>query len=136
MRITLERVLILKSVDLFSSVPPDALVEVAEILEEMEFEAGAQILREGDVGTAMFIIVEGRVRVHSEGRDIADLGPREVFGELAALDPEPRSASVTAIEPTQLFKLSSGPFLRLMAGYMDVTRGILRVLCDRLRAAT
>lgn len=134
MRITLERVLILKSIDLFSSVPPDALVEVASILEEMEFEPGEEILREGEMGTAMFIIIEGRVRVQSNGRDIAELGPREVFGELAALDPEPRSASVTALQPTQLFKLSSAPFLRLMANYVEVTRGILRVLCRRMRA--
>lgn len=134
MLITLERVLILKSIDLFSSVPPDALVEVASILEEMEFESGEEILREGDMGTAMFIIIDGSVRVHANGRDIAELGPREVFGELAALDPEPRSASVTALEPTQIFKLSSAPLLRLMANYMEVTRGILRVLCERVRA--
>jgi len=132
-RITLERVLILKSVDLFSSVPPDALVEVASILEEMELEPGENILQEGAMGTAMFIIVEGRVRVHAGGRDIAELGPKEVFGELAALDPKPRSASVTAVEPTQLFKVSSAPLLRLMTNYMEVTRGILKVLCERVR---
>ncbi len=135
MRITLERVLILKSVDLFSAVPADALVEVASILEEMEFGPGEEILREGGMGTAMFIIIDGRIRVHSGGRDIAELGPREIFGELAALDPEQRAASVTALEPTQLFKLSSAPFLRLMANHMEVTRGILRVLCGRIRAA-
>ncbi len=134
MRITLERVLILKSIDLFSAVPPDALVEVASILQEMEVEPGEEILHEGDTGTAMYIIVDGRVRVRAKGRDIAELGPSEVFGELAALDPEPRSASVTALEPTQLFKLSSAPLFQLMASYMDVTRGILRVLCRRIRA--
>ena len=134
MRITLERVLILKSLDLFSSVPPDALVEVASILEEVECEPGEEILREGQMGTAMFTIIEGRVRVRAGDRDVAELGPGEVFGELAALDPQPRSASVTAIEPTQLFKLSSAPLLRLMANYLEVTRGILRVLCQRVRA--
>ncbi len=134
MRITLEKVLILKSIDLFSAVPPDALAEVASILEEIEVEPGEEILHEGDTGTAMYIIVDGRVRVRAKGRDIAELGPSEVFGELAALDPEPRSASVTALEPTQLFKLSSAPLFQLMASYMDVTRGILRVLCRRIRA--
>ena len=134
MRITLEKVLILKSIDLFSAVPPDALAEVASILEEMEVESGEEILHEGDPGTAMYIIVDGRVRVRAKGREIAELGPSEVFGELAALDPEPRSASVTALEPTQLFKLSSASLFQLMASYMDVTRGILRVLCRRIRA--
>lgn len=133
MRLTLEKVLILKSVDLFSSVPEDALVEVASILEELEVEPGEEIIRQGDMGTAMYVIVEGRVNVHADGRDRAEMGPREVFGELAALDPEPRAASVTALEPTQLFKLSRTPLLELMADYSEVTSGVLKVLCRRMR---
>jgi len=133
MRLTLEKVLILKSVDLFSSVPEDALVEVASILEELEVEPGEEIIRQGDMGTAMYVIVEGRVKVHADGRDRAEMGPREVFGELAALDPEPRAASVTALEPTQLFKLSRTPLLELMADYSEVTSGVLKVLCRRMR---
>ncbi len=135
MRLTLEKVLILKSVELLSSVPEDALVEVASILEEIEVEAGDEIIRQGEMGTAMYIIVEGRVRVHADGRDLAELGPREVFGELAALDPQPRAASVTALEPTQLFRLSRTPFLELMADHSEVTSGVLKVLCRRMRKA-
>lgn len=133
-RITLEKVLILKSVDLLSSVPEDALVEIASILEEVDVEPGRDIIVRGEMGTAMYIIIDGRVRVHADNRDIAELGPREVFGELAALDPEPRAATVTAVEPAQLFKLSSVPLFELMADHIDVTRGILRVLCRRVRS--
>jgi CRP-like cAMP-binding protein len=136
MRITLEKVLILQSVDLLSSVPEDALVEIASILEEVDVEPDSDIISQGEMGTAMYIIIDGRVRVHADGRDIAELGPREVFGELAALDPEPRAASVTAVEPTQLFKLSSVPLFELMADHMGVTRGILKVLCRRVRATS
>ena len=136
MRLTLEKVLILKSVDLLSSVPEDALVEVASILEEVDVEPGSDIIRQGEMGTAMYIIIDGRVRVHADGRDIAELRPREVFGELAALDPEPRAASVTAVEPTQLFKLSSAQLFELMSDHMGVTRGIVRVLCQRVRSVS
>ena len=133
MRITLEKVLILKSVELLSSVPEDVLVNVASILEELEAAPGEEIIRQGDLGTSMFIIIEGRVRVHADSRDIAELGPREVFGELAALDPQPRAASVEAIEPTQFFKLSRRPFLELMAEHPEVTSGVFKVLCQRMR---
>ena len=135
MRLTLEKVLVLKSVGLLSSVPEDALIEVASILEELEYEAGDEIIREGELGTTMYIIVEGRVRVHANGRDLAELGSREVFGELAALDPQPRAASVTALEHTQLFGVSRGPFLELMADYAEVSTAVLKVLCQRLRAS-
>ena len=133
MRLTLEKVLVLKSVDLLSSVPENALVEVASILEEMGVETGAEIIRQGDMGTTMYVIVEGRVRVHTDGHEVAELGPREVFGELAALDPHPRAATVTALEPTELFAISRTPFLELMADHSDVTRGVFKVLCHRLR---
>ena len=133
MRLTLEKVLILKSVDLFSSVPEESLVNVASILEEVEAEPGEEIIRKGDLGTSMYIIIDGKVRVHMDGQDLAELGPREVFGELAALDPQPRAASVTALESTQLFKLSRGPLLELMGDHSEVTSGVLKVLCRRMR---
>jgi protein-L-isoaspartate(D-aspartate) O-methyltransferase len=57
----------------------------------------------------------------------------EIFGELAVLDPAPRSASVVALEATHLFRLDGDVFALLMAGSHDIVRGVLHVLCDRLR---
>ena len=133
MRLTIEKILILKSVDLFSGIPEEDLAPVAAILEEIDVESGRDIIVEGEVGTSMYIIVERRVSVRREGRDIAVLGPREVFGELAALDPEPRSATVTALEDTQLLKLSAAPLLELLGDNPSMTQGIFKVLCQRLR---
>lgn len=62
------------------------------------------------------------------------LNERTVFGELAALDPEPRSATITAIEDCHLFKLEEGPLYDLMAEHVEVVRGIIRVLCRRMRS--
>jgi CRP/FNR family transcriptional regulator, cyclic AMP receptor protein len=59
-----------------------------------------------------------------------------VFGELATLDPAPRSATVTALADTELLELSAAPFLELLIDHPGVTRGIFRVLCARLRAAS
>jgi CRP-like cAMP-binding protein len=57
-----------------------------------------------------------------------------VFGEMALLDPEPRMASVTAVEDTQLLRLEREAFLSLMARHVEVAQGVIRVLLRRLRA--
>jgi len=133
MLLTIEKVMILKSTDIFSATPEEDLIEVASIVEEVEYKKGKDIFVKGDIGTSMYIIVEGQVRVHDEGKKIADLVEKTVFGELAALDPEPRMATVTALEDTHLFRLDQGPLYDLMAEHIEVVRGITRVLCQRLR---
>lgn len=133
MLLTIERVIILKSVGIFSEVPEEDLVEVASIVEEVEVEAGKEIIKKGDIGTSMYIIVKGRAKVHDGEKVIAELPERTVFGELAALDPEPRSASVSALVDCELFKLEEGPLYDLMAEHVEVVRGIIRVLCRRMR---
>ncbi len=133
MRLTIEKVMILKSVDIFSETPEEDLIEVASIVEELEVKAGKEIITKGDIGTSMYIIVEGQVRVHDGDKVFATFGRREVVGELAALDPEPRTATVTAIEDTDLFRLDEGPLYDLMAEHIEVVRGITRVLCNRIR---
>jgi CRP-like cAMP-binding protein len=105
-------------------------------MEEVELEAGEPVFEKGEVGNSMYIIVLGRVRVHDGERTIVHLGERDVFGELAVLDPEPRSASVTAAEATQLFRLEREPLYEVMADHVEIASGIFRVLCQRLRAAT
>ena len=132
--LTIEKVIILKSVEIFQSMPDEHLADVVGILREREVHTGEEIIREGDVGTSMFIIVDGSVRVHRKEKEIAVLRSREVFGELAALDPEPRSASVTALEETLLFELEGTDLYEIMADHTDVVRGVVRVLCQRVRS--
>jgi len=134
MLLTIEKVIILRTISIFSETPEEILAEVASILDESEVKAGETIFEKGEIGRSMYIIVEGKVRVHDEDRTIAELGERDVFGELAALDPEPRLASVTALEDTQLFRLDQDALYELMAEHIEVGRGIIRVLCQRLRS--
>jgi len=74
------------------------------------------------------------VRVYDGARTIVELDKDEIFGELALLDPEPRVASVAAVEDTRLFRLDREAFAELMAGNIEIVRGVLHVLCERLRA--
>jgi HEAT repeat protein/ATP/ADP translocase len=131
---TLERVLILKSVHIFADTPDDILAGVATILEEVDVPAGETIFQEGELGSSMYLIARGSVRVHDGTHTLNNLGERDVFGEMALLDPEPRVASVTALEDTLLFRLDQEPFYELMADRVEVVRGIFRVLTSYVRA--
>jgi HEAT repeat protein len=133
MLLTIEKVLILKTVSIFAETPEEILAEVAAILEEVDVQAGETILHKDDVGRCMYIIVDGRVRIHNGDQTIAYLEARDIFGELAVLDAEPRSASVTTEVDTHLFRLDQDALYELMADRFEVARGIIRVLCRRVR---
>jgi CRP-like cAMP-binding protein len=102
---TIEKVIILKTVDMFSQTPDDVLADIADLLEEMDVLENETIFKKGDPGDSMYVIVDGKVRVHDGDRLINYLTERDVFGEMALLDPEPRIASVSTTEPTRLFRL-------------------------------
>ncbi|MCB1644282.1 MAG: cyclic nucleotide-binding domain-containing protein [Pseudomonadales bacterium] len=133
MLLTIEKVLILKSVKIFSSVPEAQLVDMATVIDTVEYDAGDVIIRQGELGTSMYIVANGMVRFFDGEKELGVLGSRAVFGELSALDPEPRSVSVAAVENCTLLKLEGETLYELMAGNKEVTRGIVQVLCDYAR---
>ena len=133
MLLTIEKVLILKTVNIFSSVPEAQLVDLATIVESVEFDAGEIIMHKGDLGSSMYIVADGKVRIFEEEQELGILGNRAVFGDLAALDPEPRAASVQAVEDCTLLRIEGESLYELMAGNREVTRGIVQVLCDYTR---
>ena len=132
----IEKVMILKGVQIFEETSEEILTEIAAALQEIELLAGETVFQKGDAGDSMYVIVEGQVRVFDGERTINVLGEREIFGELALLDPEPRSASCAAVSETRLFRLDAETFSQLMAGNIEIVRGVLHVLCERLRRVT
>jgi ATP:ADP antiporter, AAA family len=129
----IEKVLILKTVNMFSRTPDDVLADVADLLDEMAVPENTTIFNKGEMGDSMYIIVDGKVRVHSGDRLLNYLGESDVFGEMALLDPEPRLASVTTVEATRLFRLDRVPFFQLMSERPEVATGVIAVLTRRLR---
>lgn len=128
-----EKVSILRSAYIFFETPVEVLNEVAELLEQLEYRAGENIFQKGDRGTCMYLVVKGRVVVHDGDLILNSLGRHDVFGEMAVLDAEPRVASVSVAEDAFLLRLDQAPFYELMANHVEVSRGIIRVLCQRLR---
>lgn len=128
-----ERVAILRSVSLFAETPDEILADMADLLKSLELKAGETIFHKGECGDCMYIIVEGRVRVHDGDLILNYLGVADVFGEMALLDAEPRVASVTAAEDTHLLRLDQDAFYELMSSRAEVARGVIRVLNRHLR---
>lgn len=130
---TIERVIILKDVELFAETPDELLAEVAGLLTEVELSPGQAVFHKGDAGDSLYVLVSGRMRVHDGDYTIGLLGESEVFGEMALLDTETRMAAVTAVEDTLLLRLDQESFYELMDTRSEVARGIIRVLTARLR---
>jgi AAA family ATP:ADP antiporter len=133
--LTIEKVITLKAARMFAEASDEVLAEVAAIVEEATANAGEAVFAKGDAGDSMYIIAAGRMRVADGERTVSELLPGDVFGELALLDPEPRLFTVEALEDSRLLRLDREAFLELMAGNIEIVRGVLHVLCVRLRQA-
>ena len=132
---TADKVLFLKGLELFAQVPSEDLAELAARTEEVALEDGERLFAEHDPGDALFLVVEGTVAVARAGATLAELGVREVLGEMAVLDPAPRSADAIARGPVRLLRLARDDFANVLGERPEVAAGVIRVLTRRLRGA-
>ncbi|MCK6547300.1 cyclic nucleotide-binding domain-containing protein [Myxococcota bacterium] len=133
---TVEKVLFLKSVSLFTQIPGEVLVRVAQIAEQVDFRPKEALMSEGEIGDSMYIIVDGKVGVYKGTRLYTELGEREVVGEMAVLDSEPRSATVRALTAVSALKIERQDLYDLMHEKLEIAHGIIKVLIRRLRNST
>ncbi|MHC4663743.1 MAG: Crp/Fnr family transcriptional regulator [Planctomycetota bacterium] len=135
MQTVVEKVLFLKSVDLFGRIPGESLARVAQIATEVAFEKGDRILKEGDIGNRLYLILEGEVEVIAGKQEVARLGKKEFFGEMALLDSAPISASVIAVTDVELLEIQQENFYELVYERMEISQGVISGLVHRLREA-
>jgi CRP-like cAMP-binding protein len=126
----------LRAVSIFAATPAEVLLALADAVEEVRLEPDEQLFAKGDLGTSMYVIVAGRVRVHIGDQTVVELSDGEIVGELAALDPEPRSASVSAIDPTTLYRIEQSTLQDLMEHHPEIVQGVIKELAQRLRDTT
>ncbi|MFC7459357.1 cyclic nucleotide-binding domain-containing protein [Hydrogenophaga defluvii] len=133
--LTIEKMLVLRSVSLFAGVREAFLVGVAASATEVHLRAGEVLFEEGELGTSLYVIASGELEVVVGGQRVALMGERDVVGEMAALDPEPRSAQVRATQDALLLRLTDQDLDLLMSEDAEVSRAIIQTLCRRLRNA-
>jgi len=133
---TQDKAQVLAGVPLFAGISAESMERLAAVTGEQEFAAGQFIVRQGQVGTGLYVVVEGSVKVVKGSDDVATLGPGDFFGELSVLDGHPRVAQVIADEPTVCLALASWDFEAVVKEQPTVALAILRGLAARLRGLT
>ena len=129
----IEKVLILRSSEIFQNTPETDLVDIAGILEEVYVDTNTILFSKGDIGNCMYFIFKGMVSISDGDHNLAVLGENEIVGELSVLDAENRSASATTIDECILLKLEQEPFYEILMNNAEVLKGILKTLCRRIR---
>jgi CRP/FNR family transcriptional regulator, cyclic AMP receptor protein len=129
---------LLSRVPLFSELSREELERISRVSVARSFPAGVRVFHEGDHSDACYLVRKGDLRVtreHPDGRAIAlaTLGPGDIFGELAMLDGEARSASVETLSDSELLALPAADVRRLLADHPEISVKLIAALTKRLR---
>jgi CRP/FNR family transcriptional regulator, cyclic AMP receptor protein len=103
-------------------------------IDAKPLKAGSVIFREGDEARELFVIKSGEVRIQIGNRTVTDLKADSIFGEMALIDNEPRSATAIAVTDVELVAVSEKQFLFLVSQTPYFALKVMRVLAQRLRA--
>jgi CRP/FNR family cyclic AMP-dependent transcriptional regulator len=102
-------------------------------IETQFLKAGSVIFREGDEAKELFVIKSGQVRIQIGNRTVTELGQDSIFGEMALIDSEPRSATAVAVTDVELVPVTEKQFLFLVSQTPHFALKVMRVLAQRLR---
>ncbi len=130
--------MLVKRVPLFSRLNEDDLEKIRVLCVTQHYSKDQIILIEEEAGNTLFLIQKGRVKVSrmsDDGREVilSILEPGDFFGELSLIDGKARSASVTAIEDSEVLMLRRGDFLRLLEDYPQISISLMKELASRIR---
>jgi CRP/FNR family transcriptional regulator, cyclic AMP receptor protein len=125
----------LSKIRVLGGLSPSQLKQLANWTEVVAYEKGETVVRRGDKGDGVYLILEGSAEVRRGKRSIARLGEGQIFGEMSLFDDEPRSADVVTDSPSKLAVLQKWEFWGFAAGQPGVVLNILAEMSRRLRAA-
>jgi CRP-like cAMP-binding protein len=129
----IEKVIFLQNVDVFAEIPSEQLSYLAAIAEELTFPAGDTIYTSDEPSDALYVVLEGRVRLHRGEDEITVAATNEPFGTWALFDDTPRVATATAVEDTRVLCIDRVDFLDLLSDHVQITEGVFKALVGRLR---
>jgi CRP-like cAMP-binding protein len=126
---------LLTEVGLFSRCTKRERQTIARHAQTAELPPGVALVKEGEPGDALFVIIDGEASVQHDGREVSRVGPGSYFGELAILDGAPRSATVVAATEVTVAVLGIRMFRTLLREFPDLAEQLLVGLAAELRAA-
>ena len=128
-----EKVIFLQNIDVFSEVPTEQLASLAAIAEEVSYLKGDVIYKENEYSDALYLVLDGRVRLHRDDKDIAVAKNKEAFGTWALFDEEVRLVTATAEEDSHLLRIDREDFVDLLADQVQIAQGVIKTVARRLR---
>src|SRR5579859_533724 len=131
-----QKIDVLKNVPLFEDLSQRQLDAIARHADEVEVPAGRVLMKQGEVGQEMLVILEGGARVERNGKVVSHLGPGDVVGEMSLIDGKPRNATVIAEEPCRCLIMMRREFTPLLHSVPGLSTKLLIRLCGRLRDTT
>lgn len=126
----------IQHVEMLHSLSPSEMQAIIPLLKPLQVEPGTVLCQEGAPGDAMFLIVEGDAEILKGPQKMTVLGPGEMFGEMALLTGEDRSATVIARTPMELYELDKVDFDAMLTRSPQLASGLSRILARRLRETT
>jgi CRP-like cAMP-binding protein len=130
---TVEKVIFLQGIDIFEHTLTEDLAHIALITEEVDLKENAIIFKEGDISDAMYMVIDGKVRLTRDKHEIMVAGRKDVFGSWALFDDEPRIVTATTLEECSLLRIYKEDFIDLLADHVEITQSILKTMVKRLR---
>lgn len=123
---------LLRQIPMFAPLPLTVVEHLASSLVPVRYDAGGQVIRQGDVGDSFYVVATGSVEVIHDGRHVATLSSGDGFGEIALLGDRPRTASVVAREPMEAFRLPRDAFLEGVTGSTHSVAAADQLMTSRL----
>lgn len=131
---TIEKVIFLQNIDVFAEVPTEQLALLASIAEEVDFVAGEVIYSENEPSDALYLVLDGKVRLHRGKQEIAQATNKDAFGTWALFDEEPRVVTATVVEDVLLLRVDREDFVDLLADNVQIAQGVMKTVVKRLRS--
>jgi CRP/FNR family cyclic AMP-dependent transcriptional regulator len=128
------KVALLRSVPLFAGLDTHQLARLGALADEIDLPEGRVLMRQGESGSEMMVLIDGSVRVERDGRVIAERGPGETMGEISLIDHGERTATVTLTAPSRLLVVGHREFHSLMDEFPEVKMRVLESMARRIRS--
>ena len=125
---------------IFAGVDPKRLRLLAFMSESLTYRAGEMIFDQGEDGDSAFVVIDGSatvtVDINGEKVDVAEIGAKQIFGEMAVLCDVPRTAAISAKSDLSVLRIERDPFLKLLREFPEVSLKVMRFLALRLENTT
>lgn len=124
---------LLRKTTIFADAPDEIIERVSAALSKRKLQPDETLFEKGTDGSSMAIIASGQLKVHDGPHVLAEIGPEQIVGEFSLLDSEPRSASVTATQPSEVLLLEQADFYSIVPQSNQLLQSIIRYIIKRLR---